>query len=103
MHIEGLEHLPEHGPVFIVANTNSHIPWPALMLIYALMRKGNQRRVNVLTDMDVIGDERIILWLRSLNFMPWSYDSAKKLLEQGELLLVFPEQTGGRGDAMPYA
>lgn len=100
MHIEGLECLSEHGPAFIVANTNSRVPWPALMLIYALKTKGNQRRVNVLTDMDLVTDERIVLWLRSLNFVTWSYDNAKNLLEQGELLIIFPEQTSGRGDTM---
>lgn len=92
IHIEGLECLPAHGPVFVVANTNSSIPWPALMFIYALMMKGSRRHVNVFADMDAIVDERIISWLHSISFTPWSYDSAKNLLRQGEMLLVFPEQ-----------
>jgi 1-acyl-sn-glycerol-3-phosphate acyltransferase len=51
--------------------------------------------------MDAIADERIVLWLRSLNFVPWSYDNAKRLLEQGELLVVFPEQINNSGNIIP--
>jgi 1-acyl-sn-glycerol-3-phosphate acyltransferase len=98
--LEGLENFPEEGPAFIAANTNSYIPWPALMLIYALMMKGSQREVTVLADMDFITDERIALWLRSLNFKSWSYDNAKQLLEQGKVLLVFPEQRSSRGESV---
>jgi 1-acyl-sn-glycerol-3-phosphate acyltransferase len=96
---EGLEQLPEQGPVFIVGNTNGHMPWPALILAYALMMKANgkQRRVNVLTDIDTIVDEKIYPFLQSLNFVPWSYDNAKHLLEQGELVIVFPEDRSNIG------
>jgi 1-acyl-sn-glycerol-3-phosphate acyltransferase len=97
--IEGLERLPENGPVFIAANTNSIVPWPALMFLYALAQKGKQRRVNVLANMEGIDDERIFLWLYSLNFRSWSHDNAKKLLEEGEILLVFPEQITNQGGA----
>ncbi len=100
VHIEGLEQIPEHGPVFIVGNISGRIPWPALMLIYALMINSKKRRVNVFTDMDTIADERVYDFIRSLNFMPWSYDNARKLLEQGELLFVFPEQTSSDNDAI---
>jgi len=100
VNIEGLERLPDHGPVFIAANANSTIPWPALMFLYALAKKGNQRRVNVFANMAAIDDERIFLWLSSLNFRSWSYDNAKKLIQQDELVLVFPEQTINRSDAI---
>lgn len=91
--ISGLEQLPEQGPVFIVANSNGSIPWPALMLVHNLIKRGkdNQRRVNILMNMDAIKEEKICLFLRSLNCMSWSYDAAKRLLEQGEVLVVLPE------------
>jgi len=90
----GFEHLPDNGPAFIVGNTSGYIPWPALMLIYSLMiNKDKQRAVHVLTDMDHIEDERISAFLRALNFVPWSYDNAKQLIEQGELIAIFPEDS----------
>jgi len=98
--IEGLERLPEHGPVFIAANVNSGVPWPALMFLYALAERGNHRRVNVLANMETIDDERIFLWLSSLNFKSWSYDNAKSLIQQEELVLIFPEQTTNRSGAI---
>lgn len=91
--IVGLEQLPEQGPVFIVANSSGSIPWPALMLIYNLMKNGrdSQRHVNVLMNMDIIQDERTCLFLRALNCMPWSYDTAKRLLGQEELVVALAE------------
>jgi 1-acyl-sn-glycerol-3-phosphate acyltransferase len=97
--IEGLEQLSEHGPAFIVGNTSAQMPLPAMMLAYVLMMNSNgkHRRVNVLTDTDTIVVEKIYPFGYSLNFVPWSYDNAKNLLEQGELLIVFPELRGDVG------
>ncbi len=97
----GLEHLPEGGPAFIVANTSGYVPWPALMLIYHMLLKGRakseNRQLYVLTDMDVIEDERIYLFLTKLNFVPWSYDNVRKLLDKKEWLVVFPEDASTLG------
>ena len=90
--IEGIEQLPEHGPAFIVSNINGPTPMPALMLGYSLMvNKSSQRKLNVFADIESSSDEKNYPFLRYLNFVPWSHDNAKSLLEQGELLIIFPE------------
>ncbi len=84
--------LPDTGPAFIVGNTSGYIPWPALMLIYNLMSdKQKSRTIYTLADLDHIQDEQIHSFLQSLNFIPWSYDNAKQLIEKGELIAIFPE------------
>ena len=71
------------------------------MLIYDMLlrRKGKSlnRQLYVLTDMDAIEDERIHLFLTKLNFVPWSYDNVRQLLDKKELLVVFPEDASSLG------
>jgi 1-acyl-sn-glycerol-3-phosphate acyltransferase len=89
---KGLERLPKEGPALIVGNSGGLIPWPALMLMYALMsNKENPRRVNVVVDLDWVNDERVYAYLVQLGFVPWSSDNLKQLFANGELVAAFPE------------
>jgi 1-acyl-sn-glycerol-3-phosphate acyltransferase len=87
----GFENVPEDGPAVMVGNTSGMIPWPALMLIYALMSSSKPRRLNVVIDMDWIEDERLYYALVEIGFVPWSNDNLKRLFEKGELVAIFPE------------
>jgi len=88
----GLDRLPAEGPAVIVGNTSGLLPWTPLMLIYALMsRRQNPRRVSVLADMDWIGDERAYQFLLELGFVPWSSANMKRLIDEGDLVAIFPE------------
>jgi 1-acyl-sn-glycerol-3-phosphate acyltransferase len=89
--ISGLENLPESGAAVIVGNTSGIIPWPALMLIYALMSSQCPRRINVVMDMDWIEDERIYSALVEIGFVPWSHSNLQRLFEKEELVAIFPE------------
>jgi 1-acyl-sn-glycerol-3-phosphate acyltransferase len=93
---QGLERLPQEGPALIIGNTAGIIPWPGIMLAYALMsRQSAPRRLNILCEMGWIEDERLHHLARELGFVPWSADHARKLFSQGELVAVFPEGTQG--------
>lgn len=100
--LDGLERLPHQGPAFIAGNTGGVLPWPGLMLLYGLMAaKAHPRRLNILAELGWIEDERIYQLACSLGFVPWSADNARRLLTEGELVIVFPE--GMQGAVKPYS
>jgi hypothetical protein len=94
----GFDCLPDKGPAVIAGNTSGYIPWPALMLIYTVSHhKSKSRPIYTLVDSDILADEQLNTYLRPLNFVPWSYDNAKQLLEKGELIAIFPEDNSVLG------
>lgn len=97
----GLEKLPRDGAALVVGNSGSFLPWPALMLLYALMSsRHNPRRVHIVADLDWIKDERLYSFLVELGFVPFSSANMKRLFAKGELVAIFPE--GVPGLAKPY-
>jgi 1-acyl-sn-glycerol-3-phosphate acyltransferase len=98
----GIERLPEEGPVLIAGNTNGLVPWPALMLLYALMtNKKHSRQVHIVSDTDWIDDERIHAALLELGFVPWSSANLKRIFAKGEVAAIFPE--GQSAMSKPFA
>ncbi len=93
--------LPKEGPALIVGNSNGLVPWPAFMLMYALMNQDNPRRLTIVADMDWIDDERIHSYLVQLGFVPWSSTNLKYLFSKGELVAIFPE--GLPATSKPYS
>jgi 1-acyl-sn-glycerol-3-phosphate acyltransferase len=88
----GLQHLPARGPALIVGNTGGPIPWPALMLLFALMSDTNRpRKLSILADMDSIQDERVYRLLMGLGFVPATADNARLLFARNQTVAVFPE------------
>ncbi len=99
---KGLERIPHEGPALIVGNTAGILPWPGIMLAFALMaKKASPRRLNILCEMGWIEDERLHHLGRELGFVPWSADNAKALFAKGELVAVFPE--GIQGAVKPFS
>ncbi len=97
----GLKHLPAEGPVCIASNAGGPLPWPALMLVFALMKdKEKARRLHVMVDMDSIDDERVHRFMLELGFVPWSADHAKRLFAAGQTVVMFPE--GLHGATKPF-
>lgn len=100
--ISGLELLPHDSPALIVGNSGSVLPWPALMLLYALATsKDNPKPLKILVEMDWINCESLQSELIKLGFLPWSADNAKHCLALGYTVCVFPE--GKSGFAKPFA
>ncbi|MBS2006118.1 MAG: 1-acyl-sn-glycerol-3-phosphate acyltransferase [Cyanobacteria bacterium SZAS TMP-1] len=92
----GLEKLPSEGAGLIVGNSGSFLPWPALMLLYALMSsRTNPRRIHFVADLDWIKDERLYAFLVELGFVPFSSANMKRLFAKGELVAIFPEGISG--------
>jgi 1-acyl-sn-glycerol-3-phosphate acyltransferase len=91
---KGLDCLPDNGSALIVGNISGNIPWPALMLISALIEHKNKHRtIHTLLDNSLIENKKLEAHFQNLNFGPWSYDNAKQLLEKGEIIVIFPEDS----------
>ena len=100
--LKGMDRIPAEGPALIVGNSSGTMPWPGIMLAYALMaREHNPRRLNICCEMGWIEDERLHHLGRELGFVPWSADNVKELFARGELVAVFPE--GIDGAVKPFA
>lgn len=99
---KGLNKLPQKGAALIVGNTGGILPWPGLMLMYALMNDPEApRRLNILCELDWIKDKKMRNLADELGFVQWSADNAKKLFAAGELVAVFPE--GAQGAVKPFS
>ncbi len=90
--MSGLDAVANDEAALIVGNTSGVVPWPALMLIYAMMsRNAHPRRVRIVADMDWIDDARVRTALLELGFVPWSSENLKRLFNKNELVAIFPE------------
>jgi hypothetical protein len=100
--LSGLQHVPAEGPALLVGNTAPILPWPGLMLMYALMSSKTQpRRLHILANLDAIDDERLYNFAREVGFVSWSADNVKRIFAEGELAVVFPE--GSAGQLKPFS
>jgi len=96
VHLDHLDRLPKNGPALIVGNTAGLVPWPALMLLYALMsHKPSPRRISILADMDWVQEEHLRKALTELGFVPWSSENMKALFAAKQLVAIFPEGMPG--------
>jgi 1-acyl-sn-glycerol-3-phosphate acyltransferase len=105
--VEGIEHLPEDGPALVASNHISYLD--PLVVAYLADLRG--RRVRNLAKAELF-EKRSLAWaLRQLRQIPVergsatavsSLEAATEALEQGELIVVFPEGTISR-DLEPMA
>lgn len=99
--VHGMEHIPDHGPVLLIANHSGQLPLDALMIGSAcLLDKKPARMVRSMVER----------WSAELPFISWIFprfgqvvgtrQNARTLLKQNNCLLVFPE--GVRGISKTY-
>jgi 1-acyl-sn-glycerol-3-phosphate acyltransferase len=97
----GLEHVPASGPALVVGNHAGTLPFDALMVALALLDEHPAHRSLRMLAADLAFDMPVVAPLarKSGNTLACTED-ARRLLEAGELVGVWPE--GYKGLGKPY-
>jgi 1-acyl-sn-glycerol-3-phosphate acyltransferase len=99
--IEGVRHVPSHGRALLVANHAGILPWDATMMSVGILREHplpRQPRFLVLNWAFEL--PWVSVAIRKLGGVAASPYNAIRLLEQDELVAVFPE--GAKGTGKPF-
>ncbi|HEY6348227.1 MAG TPA: 1-acyl-sn-glycerol-3-phosphate acyltransferase [Candidatus Angelobacter sp.] len=92
--IKGLEHLLREGPAILVGTHRGFMPWDGVMALHAALR-ATGRVPRFLTHPGLFKFPFISTWTRRLGGVLACQESADRILENGELLGVFPEGVHG--------
>lgn len=99
--VRGLENIPDEGAALLAANHSGVLPWDALMIALAVYRESaNARLTRTLFANWYPNLPFAALLLTKLGMVVSHPENGKRLLEEGELVLVFPE--GDKGPAKPF-
>src|SRR5690606_20091733 len=92
----GTEHLPVRGPAILVANHAGPLPWDGLVLLEAVRRAHPVRRtLRPLLEDAVFHFPYLGVLVNRLGAVRASPENAQRLLEEDELVAVFPEGQQG--------
>jgi len=95
---KGHEHIPPSGPTLVAANHSGTLPFDAMMLWADIVRKSEPPRVaRSLADHFVPNLPFFSTLFVRGGTVAGSRGNTRRLLEQGELVTVFPEGTPGIG------
>ncbi len=98
----GMENVPASGRALLVANHAGVLPWDGAMIKTALfVEHPHPRHVRALVASLFMGMPVLSWFLRRTGQTVGHPDDTRRLLEQDQLVLVFPE--GVRGTGKPYA
>ena len=98
--VEGAERVPAHGRAMLAANHAGILPWDATMISVALLREHPLPRHPRFLVLDWAFDlPWISVFIRKVGGVVASPYNAIRLLEQDELVAVFPEGVKGTGKA----
>jgi 1-acyl-sn-glycerol-3-phosphate acyltransferase len=95
----GVHHVPEHGPALIIANHSGALPFDGAMLVTAVELQ-RRRTLRFLYDRFVENLTPVAGFYNKVGGAVATRENAVRLLQMGELLLVFPE--GVSGVAKPF-
>lgn len=94
----GAEHIPPTGPTIVVSNHSGTLPLDGMMLwADILLRTSPPRLPRAVADHFVPALPFINTFFSRAGMVPGSRANVRVLLEQGELLLLFPEGVAGIG------
>ena len=93
---EGHEHIPAEGPVIVAANHSGTLPFDAMMIFADLLRRTDPPRLpRAIADSFVAGLPFVGLLFARAGVVGGARRNVEYLLEEGELLLLFPEGVPG--------
>ena len=92
--VTGIHHVPANGPALVVANHSGAIPFDGAMLCTAV-ELHRERTLRFLYDRFVDSIAPVATLYRKTGGAVASRENAVRLLQMGELLLVFPEGVSG--------
>jgi 1-acyl-sn-glycerol-3-phosphate acyltransferase len=99
--VEGAMNVPAHGRAMLAANHAGILPWDATMISVALLREHPLPRQPRFLVLDWAFDlPWVSVFMRKVGGVLASPFNALRLLEQDELVAVFPE--GVKGSGKPY-
>ena len=102
VHAEGAEKVPAHGRALLAANHAGILPWDAVMISMAIMREHPLPRQPRFLVLDwAFRLPYVSVVMRKVGGVVASPHNARRLLEQDELVAVFPE--GVKGTGKPYS
>jgi len=100
--VEGARRVPAHGRALLVANHAGILPWDATMLAFALRREHPLPRHPRFLVLDWAFElPWVSMAIRRLGGVVASPYNALRLLEQDQLVAVFPE--GAKGTGKPFS
>jgi 1-acyl-sn-glycerol-3-phosphate acyltransferase len=98
----GVTNLPSHGSAMLVANHAGVLPWDATMISVAIQKGHPLPRYARFMVLDwAFRLPYVSAFMRRVGGVVASPFNAARLLEQGHLLMVFPE--GSKGAGKPYS
>ncbi|RMF12469.1 MAG: acyltransferase family protein [Candidatus Dadabacteria bacterium] len=99
--VEGLPNLPSDGAALMVANHGGLLPFDALMIRYAVQELHPAGRIpRFLLEDWFMRMPALNILLQRLGAVRGSRDNARKLLEKGDVVGLFPE--GAKGVTKPW-
>ncbi len=90
----GLEHVPRHGPALLVGAHRGFVPWDAMMALHLIVRQTG-RVPRFLVHPGLLKFSLIASFIRKLGGVLACRPNAERVLENGDLLGVFPEGVKG--------
>jgi 1-acyl-sn-glycerol-3-phosphate acyltransferase len=98
----GVGHVPGHGPAMLVANHAGVLPWDATMMSVAILKEHPIPRYPRFMVLDwAFRLPYVSAFMRRVGGVVASPFNAMRLLEQGHLVMVFPE--GSKGAGKPFS
>ena len=89
----GMENIPDEGKALLVCNHSGYLPWDGVMIAIAIYNEHpNQRLVRSLYDSSFPAIPYISTFLIKLGQVLINEENCVRLLEQDELVAVFPER-----------